>query len=678
MIEIKIIDTGGNVVGAGPVTGVTGVSITEPIDRIGSFSFEMPAGDEKAGLLTAQKRISVRSYDAETATWTEIGDGIIKDRGITAGADGMAMMNVSGPGLAQELADDIVMMSLTGSDGVGVFDAPAQILSAFPGWSLDASGRTTTETRFYGAFNGESGAEALIAIAEKLGEHFVFLPGRKVRWLGSSILSSGVRATDIESGSLDEAGDVIAIDSLELTAAGGEIVTRIKPYGAGDGEARLTLAASTRGIPTGWSIHRINNEITNVPLESQIGRVRRALSFSDIAPVSNSDTDLRAASDQLATAAIAYMQQHAQEQRSYQIGVVGLRGDRVRPGESMRVDYDSYEDGSKLISIHEELVILSVTKEISADGVPGVATSLEVATTAAWLKNDTQIMAQAIREQIAAQAHPQLSANCWWLSFSPRMDKSNRGTITFWLTKELVTVNEITLYFKILPLESSIKSIGGKQTTSGPSSSSTSAVDGGGAVTSGPSTRETSDSAKDTIVGQGLAGANTIHIGQQGVAGETDPGAASWNHKHASGSLHVPEIYAALPDHQHWITLQGHKHKMDHTHTVTIPSHSHGMNHTHEFTAEIKTEYGIFRNSTGKTLTVEELTISANGQAVGTIENAGGGWYKVDITARCTNAIGRPTKENHSIIFATESEDKSALIDAKLKVRSVIQAIAYL
>lgn len=676
-IEIKLKTAGGQVVGAGPITTATRFSLTEPVDRVGSFQFSIAANDPAVSRLTAQTRIEVIYFDPIQRRRALAGDGIIRSRQTGIGGDGIPTVTISGPGLGQELSDDIVQISLGGTGGSGVFDAPKRILDLFPGWGLDPSGRLTTETRFYGAFSGESGLEALVAIAEKLGEHFVIRPGRRVKWLGSEVKASGVRATTIDTAErTDESGEVIAIQQIEQTASSEAILTRITPYGAGDGEARLTLAASNWTAPAGFTINRTKNEIVNTALEGTVGKIRRAVQFKDIGPVSNTDADLRSAANQLAISAHAYMKKFAAEQRTYQIDVVGLTADRVRAGESIRLDVQLYHDGGRYFSVREDFAVLSITKEFDDSG--SMTPKLEISNIINWIQSDNQVLARAIRDQIAAQAHPQLSANCWWLSFSPRMDKNHKGTIRFWLTKEIVTVNEITLYFKILPLESSIKSIGGKQTTSGPSSESTSSVDGGGAVTSGPSTRETSDSATDAVVGQGLAGANAIHIGQQVVAGETDPGAASWNHKHAAGSLHVPEIYAALPDHQHWITLQGHKHKMDHTHTVPIPSHSHGMNHTHEFTAEIKTEYGIFRNSTGKTLKVEELTISANGQAAGTIENAGGGWYKVDITARCTNAIGRPTKENHSIIFATESEDKSALIDAKLKVRSVIQAIAYL
>lgn len=682
LFEAEISDASGTVLGDGPISSILSFTVEERISQNGDFSFTIPANEPKAGLIEARRRVTFYVYepaaDAESGYLRRLyAEGIIKSTVRSVGVDGIGLITVAGSGMAQELADDSITLDLS-EGGAGTLTGPSQVLALFPGWRIDPEGLAQTETRFYGKLAGESGLEALVMIAEKLGESFTFLPGRRVRWNGSRIRPSGVRA--LAGGSEREGAEplTIRLRSLQETASTDEVLTRLVPYGSGDGEARLTLAAATWTAPAGWRIDRARNEIINEGLEARIGRIRRTMSFSDIAPVENTDADLQAAANQLAASAFAYMKQRQSAQRQFSSEVAGLRDGTLELGESIRIDYDAVSEDRSVFAVHEDFVVIGRTREVTA---PGVFTPrLEVSTVAEWIANDAQILARTIRRQTAAQAHPQLSANCWMMGFRVRLDRGHSGRMDFWLGGETVTVNEATLFFRILPLESSIKSIGGKQTTSGPSSSSTSAVDGGAAVTSGPSSRETSESAKDTIVGQGLAGANTIHIGQQGVAGETDPGAASWNHKHASGSLHVPEIYVALPDHQHWITLQGHTHRMDHTHEVTIPSHSHGMNHTHEFTANIKTEYGLFRNSAAKTLGIEELTIRVNGGKdirVAAVSESGS-WFRLDLTPEITSAIFRPKREANAIVFATEVEGKNCMIDAQLRVRSVIQAIAYL
>lgn len=683
-IEINMISPMGAIIGDGPVTEAVRFISTEPVNRIGSFEILLPAADPKVTLLLPQTRIEAW-YTAEVADGVFdrqlAGDGIIKNRSLSVSAEGEALMTISGMGMGQELADDIVMMSLAGADGSGVLNAPALILEKFPGWSLDTSGRMTTETRFYGAFAGETGMEALIAIAEKLGENFIILPGRKVKWLGSNVTSSGIRATSgITPERLGEDPTVIAIESIQLDAVGDTVVTRIVPFGAGDGEARLKLNASTWTAPDGWVINQNTNEIINTTLEATIGKVKRALSFKDIAPVANTDADLRAASDQLAIATYAYMRKHAAEQRAYQVSVAGLQLGRVRPGETIRIDLDRYEDERKVISIHEELSVLSITKTFEEDGV--FVPTLEVSNVTDWILTDNQVLASALREQVAAQAHPQLSANCWWMSFQPRMDKSNRGEITFWLTKEIVTVNEISLWFRILPLESSVKSVAGQSSTSGPSSKTTSDSGGGAAVTSGPSSKTTSDSGGGlTTNTYGLGGSYPITIPSLTVAGETDYGANINNHKHAAGSLYtVQKNIGGVPEHQHTVYVQPHSHGMDHTHNVSVPSHSHGMDHTHTMTPNVAMQYGLFRNSGANTLGIADLMIKVNGSMdlVANVIEAGSGWYRLDITAQCVNAIGRPGRENNSIVITTATDGKNGMIDAKLKVRSVIQAIAYL
>lgn len=681
LFEVEVSDASGTVLGDGPISSILSLTVDERISQNGDFSFTIPANEQKAGLIEARRRVAFYVYEpvsdaVEGYSRRLFAEGIVKSTVRSVGVDGIGLITISGSGMAQELADDSIMLDLS-EGGAGTLTGPSQILALFPGWRLDPEGLAQTETRFYGKFAGESGLEALVTIAEKLGESFTFLPGRRVRWNGSRIRRSGIRAL---AGASEREGAeplTIRLRSLQETASADEVLTRLVPYGSGDGEARLTLAAATWMSPAGWRIDQARNEIINEGLEARIGKIRRTMGFSDIAPVENTDADLRAAANQLAASAFAYMKQRQSAQRQFSLEVAGLRDGTLALGESIRIDYDAVSEDRSVFAVHEDLAVIGWTREVTA---PGVFTPrLEVSTVAEWIANDAQILARTIRRQTAAQAHPQLSANCWMMGFRVRLDRGHSGRMDFRLGGENVTVNEATLFFRILALESSVKSVAGSATTSGPSSASTSAADGGGAVTSGPSSRETSESAIVQVVGQGLAGANAIHIGQQGIAGETDPGAASWNHKHASGSLHVPEIYVELPDHQHWLTLQGHTHKMDHTHTVTVPSHSHGMAHTHEFTADVKTEYGLFRNSAEKTLKIEEMTIRVNGGSdIRTSAVSEGGWFRLDLTPEISSEIFRPKREANAIVFATEVEGKNCMVDAQLRVRSVIQAIAYL
>lgn len=77
-IEIKLKTAGGQVVGAGPITTATRFSLTEPVDRVGSFQFSIAANDPDVSRLTAQTRIEVIYFDPIQRRRALVGDGIIR------------------------------------------------------------------------------------------------------------------------------------------------------------------------------------------------------------------------------------------------------------------------------------------------------------------------------------------------------------------------------------------------------------------------------------------------------------------------------------------------------------------------------------------------------------------------------------------------------------------------
>ena len=105
----------------------------------------------------------------------------------------------------------------------------------------------------YVEFAGESVLNALIKIAEGKGEHFRLGTGRSVVWLRKDLLPSGIRA--IQGGeptAIDGNKNVCIILNLQEEKDTYEICSRVYPYGSGVGEARLTLAATSRTPPIGY------------------------------------------------------------------------------------------------------------------------------------------------------------------------------------------------------------------------------------------------------------------------------------------------------------------------------------------------------------------------------------------------------------------------------------------
>ena len=110
----------------------------------------------------------------------------------------------------------------------------------------------------------------------------------------------------------------------------------------------------------------------------------------------------------------------------------------------------------------------------------------------------------------------------------------------------------------------------------------------------------------------------------------------------------------------------------NHTHDLDIPDHNHDL------TPEISTEYGVFEESGANTLAIGDLVIKLNGGSdlAGDVVNIGSDWYELDITEELVDSAFRPEQESN-VIAITTAVEKSARIEAQLKIRGAVQAAAY-
>ena len=100
-IWIDIETSAGVKVGSGPITSATGWRNVRRLSRAGTFDFEMPAGDPKAGDL-APKRVA-RCYGLVDGVVTELGAGVIDEIALQPERGGATMLQVRGDDLLREL-----------------------------------------------------------------------------------------------------------------------------------------------------------------------------------------------------------------------------------------------------------------------------------------------------------------------------------------------------------------------------------------------------------------------------------------------------------------------------------------------------------------------------------------------------------------------------------------------
>lgn len=103
MIWIDVEDRAGTRQGAGPILTATGWEHTRKLDRAGSFRFEMPATDPRAGLVQVGR--VVRCWCADGGQVREMGGGSIQEIGLRVNAAGEPMLTIRGDDLLRELAN---------------------------------------------------------------------------------------------------------------------------------------------------------------------------------------------------------------------------------------------------------------------------------------------------------------------------------------------------------------------------------------------------------------------------------------------------------------------------------------------------------------------------------------------------------------------------------------------
>lgn len=670
----------------GTISTVQSWSNSAKLDRAGAFSFTMPSTDPNAALVVA-KRVA-KCYRIVGGTRQLVGAGVIDSKSMTieTGKRSPSLI-VSGSDLLRELTNTSVgFLEITDGSGSGATTAPADIIAfAQAGWTLDVvTGYNSTATSVYAGFAGESVLSAFAKVSEKIGEHFRIGDGRKIVWMREDQTDSGIKAIQGFSPEATKIATVCLITDIEIVEETFDLVTRIYPYGAGNGRARISLETTTQAAPAGYTLDTTNNYLQITAPHTAYGLIERYVSFKDIAPISNTDADVQAASDILFEAAKVYLDNNSQIQSTYSLSVAGLDA-IVYPGNTIRVVYREYRPGYKAIDIDTDLVILEVRTEITDNRVRVVG--LTVSTVSQWPVSDAEIVSEQIGESRIFESHPQLSASIDTISYRDPMDDVKDAVFRFWMGAEITTLNQVLVRFRIDPLRSTVKSIAGASTTTSSGGGSTSGSGGSATPTSssgGSSTPTSSSGGSSTPTS---ATQSTNHTHGLSIPNGTISNNIGFNSlgavvtDRASITVYAP-VQNNTVNHTHTVTIGNHTHTVTiagHTHDVTIAAHTHTTpNHTHDLTPNITTVYGIFEESGANTLVIANLTITVNGGAdqSGSVTDIGNGWYELDITSELINsATLRPTQENNDITFATATA-KTAQITSQISVRSVIQAIA--
>jgi hypothetical protein len=688
-LTVDIENRSGARVGAGPLVTVLSLDYGYRLSESGDFSAVLALSDPRAALVLPKSAVLAFYFDDVL-----LFKGIVENTTKAVDQAGVLRLTIKGRDLTGELAEaPIASLDVTDGAGGGVTNGPSRILTAanaFNGtsWTLDTSaGYATTSGQLYGQYSGESALTALIMAAQKTGEHWRIMTdgSRKIAWLRTSTPNRNLRAIPTAGEPVAAEGNpnICYIQGFSEEVDAYRMITRIYPYGAGDGDMRLTLHACNRPPITGFTRDNDENFIESDAAVTTIGKsIGLHVRFQDIRPISNTSADTTSAANQLYDAALAYLQRHdfAVDLKTYKLKVIQLP-DNVHVGEIVTVEY---QDQGFVID-GEQMVILAIRNRIDSSGAR--TSDLTVSGVARWQEDVSREVVAGMEQGKLFTAHPQRGPNSYVTNYQRFIwndgVNSEVASVRFRFGPEVCQLNQVAFDFetdngaRMLPLESTVRSVTSVATTTS-SGGGTSATSGAGSthshsVTIAAHTHPVPDHQHATTVAGGGAGsAVTISLpgGGVGFLNKATAGDVLLNTNAASGGTTASSGGGSTPT----SSSEG-----THTHSVTASAH------THDVTPTVTAAYGVFRESNSLTFDLADLDYQVNGggwhDLAGAVTSLGSNWYRLDMTEDLYDSNFVPNQPSNLLEFrrktaGTFASRVSCMIDGQLLVRTIIQSIS--
>ena len=643
---------------AGPVVQLVTFEARSKLSAAGDWAATAPAGDLRAASLLLAGRTAL-AYRMTPDGVEFIGGGQITDVRTRIDANGALTLDVTGVDLLAEMAQ-VTAGYVESSDG------EATLRAAMPaGWTIVESDTLPVWTARYAH---ESVLAAWVRATERAGFRFRLAPSgstiRRMQLLNSTP-DSGVRAYLVaDPVAVEEVDTICLLRNIEEAASVTDIVNRMYVYGAGNWETRLTLALATQwpngAAPGGGYTDGAGNTFTVNLAESRLdctssqtayGVRAAAIQFADIAPLTNSTADMNSAANALLRAACLDMAARATAQYAYRLEVAGPRSP-VLPGDSIYVDAQKWVDGARPINIQRTLTVLDTTLRYR-DGQ--IEHGLTVATTERMPASDAGAVASAIQGAITMAALPQASTTVDTICASDALDDEALATFRFWLGNEAGRIYQILMRYRVDPLRSTAKSLGGS-------------VEGD--ITLAGHTHDVTIPAHDHDipdhqhrigVSQGSGGRNVgLYTGGGLYYEGTDVGVVSLYTTSDSGATTSDSGGGSTP----------------------TSASGGGGTFDVDLTSALTLDYGIYEESGANTYGYSDLDWTCNGDAVTeTPTSLGSGWYSLDLTDYVVAADGvRPATAANAVTVAikTASEaGKTCQVTVQIERRFSVQPIAY-
>lgn len=367
MFYVDIEDSQGNKLGSGPIQNAGSWSSTRRMSRAGEFRFTMPASDPQRHVIE-EKRVARCKAVTDSGIIT-VGSGIIDSVETVPSSDGNVMLEVSGDDLLREVTHRSIHFQALQFLGSGVSHAEAvSTLSNYVplGWTLVPEISPPNDDIYY-QFAGETSLTAAIKIAELSGVEF-YVSGDRTIVFSDTWEDTGIRAIEVPDSPDINNPQTCYITDIRAIDESYDLISRIYPYGSGQGDSAFGMGGTTRTAPAGYTLNAAQNHIINDSVELTFGKIERVKQYRDVEKVGSTSDDDIAAANTLFDLALAELERDSQVARFFDLSIAHCP-QLLRPMQQIRCVFRRFADGVLVADINQILNIIDATITIDDRGL---------------------------------------------------------------------------------------------------------------------------------------------------------------------------------------------------------------------------------------------------------------------------------------------------------------------
>lgn len=440
------------VVADGPVFAVR-VQFTRQLDRLGLGRATFPAEPRVLQYLTARRVVELWLYPSSD----EIKDGraarlvgafIATDITIRHTSSGV-VVEASGPSAMLALKNAITLPGLSYDNST--IAAITSDLIGLTSWSVSNEAALSSDN-WSGRFQGETVLKALTTVLQSTGYHFRESTTATTVDCGAFGSDSGLTIEYIEGDTAEglyEDGAPFVLEDISIISASDELYNYIVPFGAGDGDAALTLEDSNRAGISSTSVNgRTHYYISDATSISAYGQVETRLNFKKIGPIGASSTQVQRAANALYDAAKAYLDRYKDPLTTYGVRLRNVYS-TIQPGDKIHLRYQGWirrgDDTRYEYSDIDALVwVMSVGEVVEDTGAHSV--ELELATVDRYAEGAVDILAGAVDSLNTLDIHQQPQLNFYMYGPYQRiLTTSSSATFNFTVRDATVDITSVLL-----------------------------------------------------------------------------------------------------------------------------------------------------------------------------------------------------------------------------------------